>query len=574
MLETLDIRTVEAIPGRAYEWVTAQAVYAVDPDDKHNTSIVDLELAPRSPDGLVRFRGDVGILRPLDGGNHRALLSVSNRGSVNIPFGYDLGLQGLNQPPVIDDESLLEQGWSIVWAGWQWDVDRSSGAAGLEAPIATVEPGLMRSEFHINAPASKLRLADQTPVATFAAYPAAFLDDEQAVLTVRTSQMGPRREVPREQWRFTSHETFSVDGGFQQFHRYELFYRSKHAPVVGTGLLAVRDLGAYLRTTYEHVFAFGISQTGRFLRHYLHLGLNLDEAGSQVFDGVFINIASARRGEFNRRYAQPSLLAPLMPEYGPPYDTTSLLARQRAAGGVPKIMTVNSAAEYWRGDGALEHQDATTGDDLPEDGDARVHLVSGTDHLGSAIELKRYMPIANPPHALDPNPVLRALFIQLASWVCEGAEPSASTVPRRADGTAVQREQVLARFPQATTPDPNLLPYTPAIDPDAATWPLRTGAPRVALVSAVDQHGNEVAGIRLPEVATGAAAYTGWNTRAHTDGLPEVMADLVGSKLPAQVPAKLTESDVREAALELVRRRFLLERDMESVVARALTEIG
>jgi hypothetical protein len=72
------------------------------------------------------------------------------------------------------------------------------------------------------------------------------------------------------------------------------------------------------------VFASGVSQTGRVLREFLFEGLNAGEQGEQVFDGVLAEIASARRGEFNRRYAQPSLLHPMMPEYGPPYDTSSL----------------------------------------------------------------------------------------------------------------------------------------------------------------------------------------------------------------------------------------------------------
>jgi hypothetical protein len=55
------------------------------------------------------------------------------------------------------------------------------------------------------------------------------------------------------------------------------------------------------------VFADGISQTGRVLREFLYQGLNRGEDGGTVFDGVPANIASARRGEFNRRYAQPAV---------------------------------------------------------------------------------------------------------------------------------------------------------------------------------------------------------------------------------------------------------------------------
>jgi len=129
----------------------------------------------------------------------------------------------------------------------------------------------------------------------------------------------------------------TVDGGFEPFRWYELIYRTRLAPVVGAGLLALRDLGAHLRRDHDHVFAHGVSQTGRLLREYVFAGLNLDEQDRRVYDGLSIHVAGARRGEFNRRHAQPSVLA-AMPEYGPPHDATALLARQRALGGVPKIM--------------------------------------------------------------------------------------------------------------------------------------------------------------------------------------------------------------------------------------------
>lgn len=176
------------------------------------------------------------------------------------------------------------------------------------------------------------------PAIAFTAYPAADVTDRDATMRVRTAQMGPSEMVPRAEWSFTSPTTVRLNGGFQPSRWYEVVYRSTHAPVVGAGLLAIRDFGAYLRRDHDAVFAHGISQTGRFLREFLYEGLNVDEDGQQVFDGFRIDIASARRGEFNRRYAQPGLLAPMMPEYGPPYDSASLLRRQRSRGGVPKVI--------------------------------------------------------------------------------------------------------------------------------------------------------------------------------------------------------------------------------------------
>ena len=357
---------------------------------------------------------------------------------------------------------------------------------------------------------------------------------------MRSAQMGPSQLIPRSQWRFTSATSIALDGGFQPFHWYELIYRSAFAPVAGAGLLALRDFGAHLRGDHDFVFASGISQTGRLLREFLFEGLNVDEQGKQVFDGVLAEIASARRGEFNRRYAQPGLLHPLMPEYGPPWDTASLLARQRELGGVPKVVAdqqlVGVLARRRRARAPRSGHRSR-----PARGSRRAQLPDQRHRPHrAAVEVKRMFPVGNPPHNLDPSLVVRALFVQLEQWVVDGVEPAPSAVPRQADGTAVSRASVLEAFPDAARPDVDALPYTPDIDPDRVQWPLELGQPRVALVSAVDARGNEVAGIRLPAVQAGVAAYTGWNPRRHVDGLPDVLYDMVGSRLPCAFRAGRT----------------------------------
>src|SRR5437660_1403407 len=153
---------------------------------------------------------------------------------------------------------------------------------------------------------------------------------------------------------------------------YELVYRAENPPLVGLGLLAVRDTAAWLRSgsaaagnpcagELDHAYVIGVSQTGRFLRHLLYLGLNEDEAAGKVFDGVIAHIAGARRGEFNQRFGQPSLNATSSVGSLFPFTDASAvdrvtgkrgaqLARLEARGTVPKIVAVNTSAEYWRGD--------------------------------------------------------------------------------------------------------------------------------------------------------------------------------------------------------------------------------
>ena len=576
MIESFDVRSVSPYRDLAYEWVIAEAKFAVDPGHASNTRIVDLNRAPRDDDGMVRFESDVRLLRPIKNANGRTLVVIPNRGMLGaIPFSVDtVPVPGPTEDPDPGDGLLLEQGWTVAWCGWQWDVLRANGWIGLDAPQAVVEPGWMRVEFRPDVEQATHRLSDSSPLFQFSDYPTADGADPEAFLTVRTTPLGPKQVVPRASWRFLDDGEFGLDGCFQPFHWYELVYRSDFAPVVGSGLLAIRDFGSWLRESCDHLLAFGISQSGRFLRQFLFDGMNVDEGGRQVFGGVFSHIAGARRGEFNGRFGQPSLTHPLTPGYGPPYDTGGLLERQKAVGGVPKLFSVNSSWEYWRGDGALVHQDSRTGADLPEDPAARSYLVSGTDHFGP-FALKELLPVANPTHMLDVTPILRALFVQLVEWVCEGLEPSPSCVPRQSDGTAVGREEVLAAFHEGALPDPGELPWTPFVDPNSTSWPLELGEPMVALVSPVDPGGNEVAGIRLPAISVPVSAYTGWNPRIKVEGLPDVLYEFAGSRLPLQRGATPLarpryDESVRDAARSLVGLRFLLERDVDRVVAQAI----
>ena len=164
MLESLEIRTAEPIENYKYEWISGVAHYAVDPDAPANARIADLGLAPRDRDGKVRFSGDVVLLRPADGGNGRAILSVPNRGMVRLPL-QRLGDRpaGVQTAPSPGDGFLLDRGWTIALPGWQWDVPRDMGFAGFDAPVAEVEPGWLRSDFRVDAPSPERSVGDMLP---------------------------------------------------------------------------------------------------------------------------------------------------------------------------------------------------------------------------------------------------------------------------------------------------------------------------------------------------------------------------------------------------------------------------
>jgi hypothetical protein len=585
-VKSVHVNTVYPHSDNRYEWVEATVDFAVDPELLANERIVDLELAPRDEDGLVRFDSDLKVLRPVDGGNGKMLFVVPNRGMPTLTAFMKNGF-------------LLDRGWTIVSCGWQWDVQRGPAMLGMTAPVADVEPGFMRLEWRSDSDGGVHPLSFTVPeiaslpegaeaLFTFTDYPTADVNDPEAMLTVRTSPDAEPTVIPRDQWRFTDETHVELDGGFEAFRWYELIYRTSFAPVAGCGLLAIRDIVSHMRAEgFDHVFAYGVSQAGRLLRQFVLDGLNVDEAGTIVFDGIFSDFASSNTGEFNHRYAQPAVAQTNGFMTAGPFAAADLLARQRELGGVPKMMLTNSATEYWTGGGALLHVDPVTGEDLPEDPDVRTYLLAGTDHFGSS-RVKEAMPTANTAHRLDVTPINRALFVALEQWVCDGVEPPASKVPRTSDGTAVSRKEVLSMFSHVAAPDPSALPVARAIDlgPNAhrgiGSWPAKLGENFVDLVSAVDADGNEVAGIRMPAVAAPLAAYTGWNPRKHIDELPDVLYERLGSKLPFP-PGRpsVTErypsieeyvSAARASAEALVAERFLLAEEVDSVVKKAAAD--
>ncbi len=311
-----------------YERIDGVAHFVVDPGHTANREIVDLGLAARDGHGLVRFAADFTVLQPLEAAKGRGTLlcDVANRGN-KIAMSF---LNGAITSLAPSDEIrpgngfLMRHGFTVAWCGWQWDVPRGTpGLVGLDAPMAVEDgrpiPGQVCVEIVTNEGAARWPLRDALGVVPFQAYPAADVGEAGARMTVQEWPDGPRAEVHREQWRFSADgEWVERDGGFEAGKTYDVFYTTRISPVVGVGLLAVRDFVSFLKRErdgaanpcagrIERALGFGVSQSGRFLRTFLYHGLNVDEAGHEVFDGLNPHIAGGRRGEFNHRYAQPSV---------------------------------------------------------------------------------------------------------------------------------------------------------------------------------------------------------------------------------------------------------------------------
>src|SRR6266446_3821112 len=105
----------------AYEKLRGKAYGEVDPHDRRNRVITDIELAPRNARGNVEYSMDVYILKPVNlrDGNDKLFVEVNNRG--NKLFGPFNASGGGNNPTTAADAGdafLMNQGYSLAWNGW------------------------------------------------------------------------------------------------------------------------------------------------------------------------------------------------------------------------------------------------------------------------------------------------------------------------------------------------------------------------------------------------------------------------------------------------------------------------
>ena len=623
MVTTLDIQTRTAVlDGQsfgttgAYEKIAGTMRFAVDPAHPLHQRVTDMGLAPCNVQGRVEFSGDFYMLKPVDmrKGNGRLLLDVANRGR-KVALGMFNSTPRVPDPTTVADFGngfLMRHGYTVAWIGWQNDVPRQDGLMVLDVPRAQGVSGFIRCRLRPNSRVVTLPLADRYHIPNAVAD----LNDAAAQVTMLEHGGADPVTLPRSAWCFPDAGHIEMKDGFAPGAIYDVVYRSTNPPLVGLGMLAVRDAAAWLRWAsaaqgnpcagaLERAYLFGVSQSGRFLRQMLHLGLDEDEQGRMVFDAVLPHVAGGRRGEFNLRFGQPSLNSQESVGSLPPFDDAGLFARliqrKHSVACVPKIFATNTSAEYWRGDASLIHTDASgTRDTEPADF-VRTYLFAGTQHTPGVI----------PPLDADPNtgsrgahrfnitdyaPLLRAALVNMDRWVSAGAAPPPSAFPRLANGSAVEAESLGAFFrklPGVTFPArivrPTRLDFGPDAERGIAAYPPQVGAPYKVYVSAVDADGNEAAGIRLPDATVPLATVTGWNPRHPEQGAPGDLMQMMGTTVPfARTRAQREQSGdprpavaerypsreiylqkVRDAAQQLVAARHVLAEDVEGIVERA-----
>jgi hypothetical protein len=611
-----------------YEKLVGKVDFGLDPTLPANDIVVDLKLAPRNARGEVEASADFYLLKPLDPrrGNGRLFYEVGNRGGKGMlpTFQKASGSTDPTSEAEIGDGALMRQGFTLLWMGWQWDVPLRPGTMRMEMPIATDAGkrifGLVRGNFILNERATTAPLADRNHLAYQAIDPNA----PENVMTVRDEPTAKGQVIPRTRWRFTDGQTVALDGGFEPGRIYDVLYKTADPRVLGCGLAGTRDLISFFKYDdspdnpspgLKYAIGWGVSQSGRFLRHFVYQGFNADERGRKVFDGVFDQVGGAGRGSFNHRFGQASrdalqffnILFPvdLFPfTDGPSTDpdtgkVDSLLGRAVATNTVPKLFHLLTNSEYFNRAGSLVHTDPTGTKDAELPPSTRVYMIASAPHGPGP-----FPPASNTGggmvgraalNPLDYRPAVRALFRALDRWVVEDTPPPPSAYPKIADGTLTSPDRAgWPAVPGFVLPQQPLRAYHLNFGADwdkgiVSVDPPEVGKPFGFGIPAVDADGNVRAGIRLPDIAVPLATQAGWNYRDASIGAPDRLAGEIGSYIPfaqtradrerANDPRQSIEERYRgrdeyvgklaTAALDLVERGYLLPEDVPDLLKRA-----
>jgi hypothetical protein len=617
-----------------YERLTGRFYGELDPNLAFNSVIDDIGLAPRNSRGKVEYSATFTLLRPLDPAKASGVLwyEVPNRG--NSP---------LNPRPSAD---ALAAGHVLLSSGWQGDLEPRPGLETLTAPAARNADGSS-----ITGPVlyriTNTRGSSASLVGGYAGLRyqrPATLDTRTALLTRQASDDGQIIAIAASDWTFANCEKtpfpgepdparICLKGGFDPSLLYQVVYTAKDPLVLGIGLAATRDIVSFFRYAdkaddgapnpihglVKQAVGFGTSQSGNFIKTFIHLGFNQDEMKRIVWEGANPNIA-ARQNPLNFRFAIPGGAAGLFEPgsegvlwWGTYRDdargrtAASLLDRCRASRTCPKIMETFGAAEFW----GLRMSPGLVGTradiDIPLPPEVRRYYFPGVTHGGGRGGFQVIEPgTAGRGCALPDNPnstqeSMRALRLALTAWVVRNTAPPESRYPTIARGELVVPVRSAMGFPAipgSPLPD-NLINALPIYDfggtfryndlsgAIAAQPPAIRGMVPM-LVPRTDPDGNEIGGIPSVLHQAPLGTYLGWNVTP-SGYLKGRGCGFAGGFIPfprtrtqrleAGDPRPSLEErygkheayveKVRAAAKRLVEQRFLLPDDADRLIREA-----
>ena len=618
----------------AYERIVGRVYYELDPDLPQNRNVVDLNLAPRNARGRVELFGDLLILAPQDAGrgNGALIYGVNNRGNLNLlrHFNYAPGSNDPRDGRHAGDGFLMRHGFTLVFSGWDGELLPGNGRLRLAPPaVAGNITGRVRCEIVPGGDTTRAVVnwgnhGSYRPIAEKL---------QTATLTHRLLASHPRVPIPREDW--TLHVTevesdsptqlpkveLEYPKGLRKLQIYELIYEAENPVVMGTCFTAVRDLVSALKygtgaanpllaqgkPRINRAHAYGVSQSGRFLREMIHQDFNADEHGRRVFDGIMPHVSGSGMGSFNHRFAQPTRHAGQHDHHDYPPDrfpfaygtqtdplsgrTDGILARSLRSHTAPLVMHTQSSSEYWNRSGSLVHTDPLGTRDAEIPDNVRLYFFGGTQHGPSGFTTNAGDG-QTAPNPADYKPFVRALLLALDRWAKDGIEPPASVYPRISDGTLVAWTRNATGFPKipgirypGVIQQPALLDFGPRWEKERIIDqqpPIARGEYQV-LVPRSGPDGNDLGCLSAPEVAVPVATYASWRLRRADGPAANQLVGLSGSYIPFPLSqaerektgdprqsleerygsAEVYLERLRDQCLSYVRSGCLLEEDVE-----------
>ena len=556
---------IDVLDGRSfgdtgpYEKCVGKIYFALDPENPRNRIIVDLDKAPRNARGEVEFSADLFVLRPKDRsrGNGVAFFDVVNRGNKLLLGRFNLATGSTDPTTAADfgDGFLMREGYTLVAVGWE--PSPNTPAVSLYPPTASEAgrpiQGRVSNWFIPLSPSQTFDITSSYWTG-FEEYPPLDPADPSYQLTERLGYHGEQRELPRESWQFGQMSNGEVVSdprhiflwtGFRPGYTYQLTYETKDPLVIGVGFAAIRDAASYFKfdpdaeVRARYAYAYGVSQTGRYLRQMIHEGFTVDEGGDRkALDGIFVHAGGASLGPYNERFGQPNdggfnsqTKFPILYQEtrDPATGMVDGLGSRIPDGLHPKVVLYETSSEYWdRGRVAgLNHTSIDGLEDVPLAENVRFYLMGSIPHSNGSLPPVDRFDLQQRGNPIDVRPSMRALLVGLDRWVREDRLPPPSRHPTLEGGTLIDRSEIE-------------FPGIPGV-----RWPYEvpggyrsdlpgqlTDNPLPFLVPDVDADGNETSGIRLPALAVPLGTYTGWAFRGVRVGAPSEILMMAGSYVP------------------------------------------
>jgi hypothetical protein len=606
----------------AYEFVSGVATLRIDPAHPANSGIVDL-LGAAGPDGLVRYRTDVAILRPVSPARASGMLVVEivNRGNKLALARLADGATQFDTAQQAGQGWFMRQGHTLAWIGWQGDVPlgKAGQVIGTDFPVVRngSQPvtGLTEEEFIFDNTATRSRGTLTYPVVEGA--------KDQARLLVKGYVGSAPTELPRSSWRWLSDSEIEIDrpANFDGGAIFTLIYTARDPRPMGLGFAAIRDVTTWLQDGKPDAagqanlladlrpkssILFGISQSGRFLRDYVWEGFNESPNGGRVFDGGMALIAGSRKSFVNARFAQPGRYSRQHEDHFYPGDqfpftyavttdsvtgrTDGIFARCTKNDTCPKLMHLDSNLEFWQARASLVTLDAA-GRQVSIPDNVRLYLMGSTQHGPAAQSVAGIC--QQPNNTAVQAPLVRATMARLIDWTSKGTPPPNSRYPMQ-PGDFAKLDRAAIGFPDLSpigVKFPAVMNELAVTDPGAI--PFRTNPTKtyVALIPRTNADGHDLAAVLLPDVGVPLATYSGWGLRragfaegnlCGLNGIQIALAPDAAKRRATGDPRPSIEErygtragyvrQVEAAGRKLQGEGFLLSEDVDRFIERARSE--